>query len=100
MLDVVTMKEIDAIFAVTDALGVHREVDCPEYEDRFACRDGTRRRSIANSHFAYSQNVLSLRLRLCFGLCPIAGMLLGTYSLWPCCSGFGKLSRLRSLSVL
>jgi hypothetical protein len=25
MLDVVTMKEIDAIFAVTDALGVHRE---------------------------------------------------------------------------
>jgi len=26
MLDVVTMKEIDAIFAVTDALGVHREM--------------------------------------------------------------------------
>ena len=25
MLDAVTMKEIDAIFAVTDALGVHRE---------------------------------------------------------------------------
>lgn len=25
MLDVVTMKEIDAIFAVTDALGLHRE---------------------------------------------------------------------------
>ena len=25
MLDVVTMREIDAIFAVTDALGVHRE---------------------------------------------------------------------------
>ena len=25
MLDVVTMKEIDAIFAVTDPLGVHRE---------------------------------------------------------------------------
>ena len=25
MLEVVTMKEIDAIFAVTDALGVHRE---------------------------------------------------------------------------
>jgi hypothetical protein len=25
VLDVVTMKEIDAIFAVTDALGVHRE---------------------------------------------------------------------------
>jgi hypothetical protein len=25
MLDVVTMKEIDAIFAVTDALGIHRE---------------------------------------------------------------------------
>ena len=25
MLDVVTMKEIDAIVAVTDALGVHRE---------------------------------------------------------------------------
>src|SRR5436190_1158518 len=25
MLDVVTMKEIDAIFVVTDALGVHRE---------------------------------------------------------------------------
>jgi hypothetical protein len=24
-LDVVTMKEIDAIFAVTDALGIHRE---------------------------------------------------------------------------
>jgi hypothetical protein len=24
-LDVVSMKEIDAIFAVTDALGVHRE---------------------------------------------------------------------------
>jgi hypothetical protein len=26
MLDVVTMKEIDAIFAVTDALGLHREM--------------------------------------------------------------------------
>ena len=26
MLDVVTMKEIDAIFAVTDALGVDREM--------------------------------------------------------------------------
>ena len=26
MLDVVTMKEIDAIFAVTDALGIHREM--------------------------------------------------------------------------
>lgn len=26
MLEVVTMKEIDAIFAVTDALGIHREV--------------------------------------------------------------------------
>ena len=25
MLDVVTMKEIDAIFAITDALGIHRE---------------------------------------------------------------------------
>jgi len=25
VLDVVTMKEIDAIFAVTDALGIHRE---------------------------------------------------------------------------
>ena len=25
MLEVVTMKEIDAIFAVTEALGVHRE---------------------------------------------------------------------------
>ena len=25
MLEVVTMKEIDAIFEVTDALGVHRE---------------------------------------------------------------------------
>jgi hypothetical protein len=25
MLDVVTMKEIDAIFEITDALGVHRE---------------------------------------------------------------------------
>jgi hypothetical protein len=25
MLDVVTMREIDAIFAVTDALGIHRE---------------------------------------------------------------------------
>lgn len=25
MLDVVTMKEIDAIFTVTDALGIHRE---------------------------------------------------------------------------
>jgi hypothetical protein len=25
MLEVVTMKEIDAIFAVTDALGLHRE---------------------------------------------------------------------------
>lgn len=25
MLDVVTMKEIDAIFAVTDAMGIHRE---------------------------------------------------------------------------
>ena len=25
MLEVVTMQEIDAIFAVTDALGVHRE---------------------------------------------------------------------------
>ena len=25
MLEVVTMREIDAIFAVTDALGVHRE---------------------------------------------------------------------------
>lgn len=25
MLEVVTMKEIDAIFAVTDTLGVHRE---------------------------------------------------------------------------
>ena len=26
MLDVVTMKEIDAIFAVTDPLGIHREM--------------------------------------------------------------------------
>jgi len=26
MLDVVTMKEIDAIFEVTDALGIHREM--------------------------------------------------------------------------
>jgi hypothetical protein len=26
MLEIVTMKEIDAIFAVTDALGVHREM--------------------------------------------------------------------------
>ena len=26
MLEVVTMKEIDAIFVVTDALGVHREM--------------------------------------------------------------------------
>jgi hypothetical protein len=26
MLEVVTMKEIDAIFEVTDALGVHREM--------------------------------------------------------------------------
>jgi hypothetical protein len=25
MLEVVTMKEIDAIFVVTDALGIHRE---------------------------------------------------------------------------
>ena len=25
MLEVVTMKEIDGIFAVTDALGIHRE---------------------------------------------------------------------------
>jgi hypothetical protein len=25
MLEVVTMKEIEAIFAVTDALGIHRE---------------------------------------------------------------------------
>ena len=25
MIEVVTMKEIDAIFAVTDALGIHRE---------------------------------------------------------------------------
>ena len=25
-LEVVTMKEIDAIFAVTDALGIHREM--------------------------------------------------------------------------
>jgi len=25
VLDVVTMKEIDAVFAVTDALGIHRE---------------------------------------------------------------------------
>ena len=25
MLEVVTMKEIDAIFAVTDVLGIHRE---------------------------------------------------------------------------
>ena len=25
MFDVVSMKEIDAIFAVTDALGIHRE---------------------------------------------------------------------------
>jgi hypothetical protein len=25
VLEVVTMKEIDAIFAVTDALGIHRE---------------------------------------------------------------------------
>lgn len=25
MLEVVTMKEIDAVFAVTDALGIHRE---------------------------------------------------------------------------
>ena len=25
MLEVVTMKEIDAIFAVTDGLGIHRE---------------------------------------------------------------------------
>ena len=26
MLDAVTMREIDAIFAVTDALGIHREM--------------------------------------------------------------------------
>jgi hypothetical protein len=26
MLEVVTMREIDAIFAVTDALGIHREM--------------------------------------------------------------------------
>jgi hypothetical protein len=26
MLDVVTMKEIDAIFVVTDGLGIHREM--------------------------------------------------------------------------
>jgi hypothetical protein len=26
MLEVVTMKEIDAIFVVTDALGIHREM--------------------------------------------------------------------------
>jgi hypothetical protein len=26
MLDVVTMREIDAIFIVTDALGIHREM--------------------------------------------------------------------------
>jgi hypothetical protein len=26
MLEVVTMKEIDAIFGVTDALGIHREM--------------------------------------------------------------------------
>jgi hypothetical protein len=26
VLEVVTMKEIDAIFAVTDALGIHREM--------------------------------------------------------------------------
>jgi hypothetical protein len=26
MLEVVTMREIDAIFAVTDALGLHREM--------------------------------------------------------------------------
>jgi hypothetical protein len=26
LLQVVTMKEIDAIFAVTDALGIHREM--------------------------------------------------------------------------
>jgi hypothetical protein len=26
MLEAVTMKEIDAIFAVTDALGIHREM--------------------------------------------------------------------------
>ena len=26
MLEVVTMKEIDAIFAVTDGLGIHREL--------------------------------------------------------------------------
>ena len=26
MLDVVTMKEIDAIFEVTDGLGIHREM--------------------------------------------------------------------------
>ena len=26
MLEVVTMKEIDAIFTVTDALGIHREM--------------------------------------------------------------------------
>ncbi|HEY7363532.1 MAG TPA: hypothetical protein VIE37_05445 [Methylomirabilota bacterium] len=25
MLEVVTMREIDAIFAITDALGIHRE---------------------------------------------------------------------------
>jgi hypothetical protein len=25
MLEVVTMKEIDAIFAITDSLGIHRE---------------------------------------------------------------------------
>jgi hypothetical protein len=25
MLEVVTMKEIDAVFTVTDALGIHRE---------------------------------------------------------------------------
>jgi len=26
MLDAVTMREIDAIFAITDALGIHREM--------------------------------------------------------------------------
>ncbi|HSF07075.1 MAG TPA: hypothetical protein VLG10_14915 [Methylomirabilota bacterium] len=26
MLEVVTMREIDAIFAITDALGIHREM--------------------------------------------------------------------------
>jgi hypothetical protein len=26
VLDVVTMKEIDAVFTVTDALGIHREM--------------------------------------------------------------------------